>query len=158
MNMIFLRSLIAAIGRICLSVIFILSGASKLLNWHEMELTVTNAMNDLNILMQGNEVIYQLTAMALPWSKELLGAAMVFEIIGGLLVFLGIRVRLGALLLILFLIPTTFLFHHYWLLQGADRELQMTMFLKNLSILGGLFVVLALGTGGNKGKNCAKLP
>jgi uncharacterized membrane protein YphA (DoxX/SURF4 family) len=153
-----LRALIAAIGRMCLSVIFILSGVSKFLNWHEMEQTVTTTMNNLNILIQGNEVMYQMITAALPWSRELLGLAMTFEIVGGLLIFLGIRARLGAFLLILFLIPTTFLFHHYWLLEGSDRELQMTMFLKNLSIFGGLFIVLALGTGGNKGKSCAKLP
>jgi putative oxidoreductase len=45
------------------------------------------------------------------------------------------------------LIPTTMVFHHFWELQGADRALQMIHFMKNISILGGLLIVLALGKG-----------
>ena len=84
----------------------------------------------------------------------LLLAGMLFELIGGVLVFLGIWVRLGAVLLIIFLIPTTFLFHNFWDLPDPDRQMQLTNFMKNVSICGGLLYVLAMG----KGKKCVPPP
>lgn len=143
----FIQIIVATLGRICLSAIFILSSVQKFLNWHETEQAVITKINDLLHLLQGQEGLHGLVSAALPWSKELLVCAAAFELVGGLLVFSGYRVRFGAALLILFIIPTTFLFHHYWLLQGGDREIQMIMFLKNLSILGGLLVVLGMGAG-----------
>jgi uncharacterized membrane protein YphA (DoxX/SURF4 family) len=83
-----------------------------------------------------------------------LAMAATCEIVGGLLIFLGMWVRFGALILVLFLIPTTFLFHDFWQLQGPDRALEMTMFLKNLSIIGGLLILLAYGKGCGTGKGC----
>lgn len=141
------KLLVAALGRMCVSAIFILSAVGKILNWKETEQALITALNNVAGYMQGFDCVHFLAADLIPWSQELLGVATGFELVGGLLVFLGIRVRLGAFLLSIFLIPATVLFHHYWFLEGAERELQMTMFLKNLSILGGLLIVLAFGTG-----------
>lgn len=138
---------IGALGRMCLSAIFILSAISKLVNWNETEQVLVNALHDLSIYIQGTVWAQELVNRGLLWIKELLVCATIMELLGGLLVFLGLRARLGAFLLLLFLIPTTIIFHHFWFLQGSDKDLQMTMFLKNLSIFGGLLVVLALGTG-----------
>ena len=78
----------------------------------------------------------------------LLAVAAVVEIVGGLSILTGTFARLGALSLIAFLVVTTFLFHDFWTLSGPARDLQITMFLKNLSILGGLLLVLGFGAGG----------
>ena len=53
-----------------------------------------------------------------------------------LLVISGVRVRLGAILLLLFLVPTTLIFHN----DGADPQERIAL-LKNLSIIGGLLLV-----------------
>jgi putative oxidoreductase len=90
----------------------------------------------------------------LEWSLDnaafLLAVAIALELVGGLMIFLGIWVRLGALFLVIFIIPVTIVFHHFWQLHGADRTLQMIMFMKNLSIFGGLLYLIAWG----KGCNC----
>lgn len=151
-----LKMIAAALGRMCLSAIFILSAINKFLSWNETELSLVNTMNDLISKVQEGTWIHEMLSYALPWSYELLICAALFEIVGGLLIFVGMRVRLGAALLLLFLIPTTFFFHHFWLLQGADHELQMIMFLKNLSIFGGLLIVLAFGKGKEAVKASAK--
>jgi putative oxidoreductase len=57
-------------------------------------------------------------------------------------VILGYYARLGALLLILFLIPTTIIFH-----TNFNDPLQMVQFMKNLSMLGGCLVLLGMGPG-----------
>ncbi len=60
---------------------------------------------------------------------------------------LGFKARVGAVLLIIFLIPATLIFHNFWAFEGMERQMQMIMFMKNLAILGGLLLVLGLGPG-----------
>ena len=55
--------------------------------------------------------------------------------------------RVGALGLLVFLIPTTVIFHDFWNLAGPERAMQMVNFLKNLAIMGGLTLLIADGPG-----------
>ena len=77
----------------------------------------------------------------------LLPAAAVLELAGGLSLLLGFRARLGALALVLFLVPTTLIFHNFWAYQGPEAQNQMIHFMKNLALMGGLLVVVGLGAG-----------
>ncbi len=143
----FIQSLIAFLGRALLSIIFIASGVNKILIWQSTEQCFTQALTSWLAVSVGNPTLQNAIEFGLANAFLLLVIAVVFEIVGGLLVFLSLWVRFGAFLLILFLIPTTMTFHHFWELQGVDREMQMIHFMKNVSILGGLLVVLALGKG-----------
>ena len=71
-----------------------------------------------------------------------LAIAILFEICGGLSVLLGYFPRLGALALLLFLLPTTVVFH-----RDFANPVQVVQFAKNLAIMGGLFAVLSAGGG-----------
>jgi putative oxidoreductase len=146
------QTVLAILGRVCLSTIFILSGVNKIADWLGTEQAVLNALYDFMNYTQGVDWIQKGIRYAIPWSTLLVVLAIIFELVGGILVFFGFKARLGAFLLLMLLIPATLLFHHFWWLQGADRELQMTMFLKNLSIFGGLLLVLAFGSGSSKPK------
>jgi putative oxidoreductase len=77
----------------------------------------------------------------------LFGAALV-ELLGGLSLILGYKTRLGAAILLLFLIPTTFIFHDFWNAEGAARLPEQVNFMKNVAIFGGLLYVLVHGAGG----------
>ncbi len=116
-----------AIGRILLSAIFIMSGANKIMNW--------------------DATAEQMAAEGMMWVPPLLIGAIVIELAGGLSVLLGCWARGGAALLILFLIPTTLIFHDFWSYQGQQQQSQMIHFMKNISIMGGLFLVLGFGAG-----------
>ncbi len=140
----------AAFGRMCLSLIFILAALNKLLDWQGTEQSVVAALYAFMNHTVAIEWTQQIIQFALPWSALLAGCALAFELVGGLLLFLGLHVRFAAFLLAVFLIPATLLFHSFWFLQGAERDLQMTFFLKNLSIFGGLLVILGLGKGAKK--------
>ena len=72
----------------------------------------------------------------LPLAPLLLAAAVALMVVGSVLVISGIRVRLVAILLLLFLVPTTLLFHN----DVADPQERIQL-LKNLSIIGGLLLV-----------------
>jgi putative oxidoreductase len=143
----FIQSLIAFLGRVLLSIIFIASGINQILSWQGTQQYLTQGLTNWLTISVGNPNLQSAVEFGLANAFSLLLIAVIFQIIGGLFVFLGLWIRLGALLLILFLIPTTIVFHHFWDFQGADREMQMINFMKNVSILGGLLFVLALGKG-----------
>jgi len=75
-------------------------------------------------------------------TKWLLLAAIFLTLFGSVLLFIGYRVKLAAFTLILFLIPATLFFH----LDFHDK-IQQIQFMKNLTILGGLFMVMSHGSG-----------
>jgi putative oxidoreductase len=81
-------------------------------------------------------VAQMMTAKGLPVAQALLVAAMALMAVGSVLVISGIRARLGAILLLLFLVPTTLIFHN----DVADAQQRIQLF-KNLSIIGGLLLV-----------------
>lgn len=121
------QGILALVGRILLSLIFILSAFNKLGN-------VTGTTG-------------YMAAHGMPAVKFFLVMAVVFELLGGLMVLSGYRARLGAVLLIVFIVPATLIFHNFWAFEGMERQQQMINFLKNISILGGLLVVVGLGPG-----------
>ncbi|MBS0652789.1 MAG: DoxX family protein [Verrucomicrobia bacterium] len=140
-----IQGLIAFFGRFLLSLIFISSGVHQILDWQGTQQILTNTLNDWAALTIGMGVLQNVITYAQSSVPLLLAAAIFCQVIGGLCILLGIQVRFGAFLLIVFLAPVTILFHHFWLLQGPDRQMQMVEFMKNISILGGLLILLAYG-------------
>jgi len=67
---------------------------------------------------------------------------------GGLSILLGYRARLGAWLLVLFLIPVSFAMHNLWAVKDPMMaQMQMAMFMKNVSMLGGALLISQFGAG-----------
>jgi len=61
------------------------------------------------------------------------------EIVGALSIILGYKARIGALLIIIFLIPVTFIFHQFWTIQDQmAKQIDMIDFFKNISMLSSL--------------------
>lgn len=147
-----MKILCGMVGRIALSLIFVLAAIGKILNWDlNYQLLSTALSNWIGYAAQMpslQSLLHHMLAMA----PLILIVGLVCEGLGGLLILLGLKPRFGAFLLIIFLIPTTLLFHAFWYLSGPDFEMQMTNFLKNLSILGGLLILLAYGGGGKAKK------
>jgi putative oxidoreductase len=110
-------------SRILLSGIFLFSGASKILAFAQTQ----SYMASKGMHMTG----------------LILVIAILFELCGGLSILLGVFPRLGALALLLFLIPTTIVFHRDFSAAG-----QAVQFAKNLAIMGGLLAIVSAG-GGN---------
>lgn len=145
-----MQKFIGFLGRLCFSLIFILAGINKIMNWDATEQYLVNQMLDVLSKSYHHGWAKAIFDQIIPLAPTLLVIATIAELLGGLLVLLGIQARLGALILCLFLIPATLLFHNFWALEGKEMEIQMQMFLKNLSIFGGGLVILAFGTGPKK--------
>jgi putative oxidoreductase len=77
-----------------------------------------------------------IAAKGLPMASALVVASMLLMAAGSALVISGWRSRLGAALLLIFLIPTTLLFH-----GNAGDAAERIQLLKNLSIMAGLLFV-----------------
>jgi putative oxidoreductase len=86
----------------------------------------------------------------MPFAEVFLVGAIALEIAGGLMVLLGWHARLGALLLAVFLVPATLVFHNFWAMDPSQmREAinQANHFYKNVSMLGALVFIIGMGPG-----------
>lgn len=71
----------------------------------------------------------------------------VLMFLGGLAVITDFKPVLGMWLLVLFMVPTTFLMHTFW--KETDPQARMREeigFTKNLAIIGALLMMIALGS------------
>ena len=85
----------------------------------------------------------RLTGMPMP--QMLAIAVGVFEVIAGLMIALNFGARFFSILLIFFVGATTFYFHDFWNQpSGADGTMVLEA-LKNLSIIGALFMIAGYG-------------
>jgi putative oxidoreductase len=72
----------------------------------------------------------------------------VLALVGGLSILLGYRVRIGAWLIALFLVGVTPMMHNFWTVTDPMmHQMQMVMFMKNVSMLGGALLISQLGAG-----------
>ena len=84
----------------------------------------------------------------MPVPEILLVPAIVILLGGGVLLLVGFKARWAALALILFMIPATLYFHSFWAYPEAQFVNQFHHFFKNLAIIGSLFMILGMGSGG----------
>ena len=115
-----IQSIAAPAGRILLSLMFVTSGFSKISGY-----TAT----------QGYMEAMGVPAMLLP-------LVIAVELLGGLAVMLGWHTRIAAFLLAGFSLLSALLFH-----ANFGDQMQMIMFMKNISIAGGFLMIVALGGG-----------
>lgn len=83
-----------------------------------------------------------MASSGLPSAKVLLVLTIAIEVGAGLLLIVGRQTRWAALALALFIVPVTLVFHAFWNADAASFQDQLTHFLKNLAILGGLLLLL----------------
>ena len=89
-----------------------------------------------------------MASKGLPMAEVLLVLTILIEAGGGLMILLGWRAREAALILALFLIPVTVIFHGFWGLEDAAKAAaEQNKFFKNLCIMGGAFFIAAFGPG-----------
>ena len=115
------------IGRILLSLVFLVSGSFKIMGY--------------------SQIVGLAAAKGIPLAGISIAVAATVEILGAMAMLAGFQVRLVAWLWILYLIPVTFLFHGFWRMQGPEQQDNMAHFLLNLSLIGGLLFVAEFGAG-----------
>jgi len=109
------------LGRLLMSVIFIASGLGKLTHFGPTA--------------QG------MAEMKIPLATVALVITLCIEIGGGLMVLTGFGARYAALVMFLWLIPVTLVYHHFWGIPAEQQMMQQINFLKNVAIMGGLLIL-----------------
>ena len=118
---------IVVVGRVLLALMFVLSGFGKL----------GNIAGTAGYIASGG----------LPAATALAVLVGLFEVLAGLALAIGFKARWAALGLALFTLLASLLFHQFWAAPAGQQMVQQLMFMKNLAIAGGMFVVVALGAG-----------
>jgi putative oxidoreductase len=117
---------VVVLGRFFFALIFLLAGAN-----HFNKQTIGYAAS------QG----VPLASIAVPLSGVVASA-------GGLSILLGYRARLNAWLIVLFLIPVSLMMHKFWTVSDPMMaQIQMILFMKNVSMLGGALLISQFGAG-----------
>ena len=122
----FWQGAVVVLGRFFFALIFLMAGA--------------NHFNKQTIGYSASQGV-PLAAIVVPLSG-------VLAIAGGLSILLGYRAKLGAWLIVLFLIPVTLMMHKFWAVTDPMMaQIQMILFMKNVSMLGGALLIAQFGAG-----------
>jgi putative oxidoreductase len=117
---------ITLVGRILFSTIFIVTGI-----FH----------------FSAADIAYAAQA-GVPMPGFLVPASGILAMIGGLSILLGYKAKIGAWLVVIFLIPVTLKMHNFWAVTDPMmQQMQMAMFLKNVTMIGGALLISQFGSG-----------
>jgi uncharacterized membrane protein YphA (DoxX/SURF4 family) len=132
-------------GRILFAVLFLYTGSSKLLAIPATADFIAAKVAIPALLVPYTTQLEGITGMPTP--QMLAIAVGCFEIIAGLMIALNLAARFFAILLIFFVAATTFYFHDFWNQAAPDNGKTIIDALKNLSIIGALFMIAGYGRG-----------
>lgn len=123
-----LQNTLALVGRLLIALLFVPSGWGKIGGF--------------------SGVVGYIAAKGVPLPEVAAAIAIATELGLGLLLVVGFKTRWVALLMAIFVVVITPIFHNYWAVPDAQVMAQKMNFFKNAAIAGGLFVLAAFGGGG----------
>jgi len=123
--------------------LFLYSGATKLLGIAATADFIAAKVTIPALLLPYTAQLETITGMPTP--QMLAIAVGSFEIISGLMIALNFGARFFAILLIFFVAAATFYFHDFWNQSPPDNAKSLMDALKNLSIIGALFIIAGYG-------------
>jgi putative oxidoreductase len=123
-----MRAIASLVSRVMIATIFLMSAVG-------------------NKIPKFNDVVGYMAKEGIPMPHVALVGAIIVLILGSLSVIAGFRIRIGAGLLLAFLVLATYFFHDFWQFEGQEQQLQMIQFMKNVSLMGTLLFLMANGAG-----------
>lgn len=117
--------IVAFLGRLLFALIFLMSGFT-----HFSKQTIGFA-----------------ASQGVPLASIIVPASGLLAFFGGISILLGYRAKLGGWLIVIFLIGVTPM-HKFWgIADPMMQQMQMVMFMKNLTMLGGALLITQFGSG-----------
>ena len=135
-------------GRILFAVLFIYSGAAELFVGIKAtsDFIATKVMTTVpDVVTPYVTQLEGITGMPMPQMLAISVGA--FEVIAGLMIALNFGARFFSVLLIIFVAAATFYFHDFWNQPAGSDGTMVLDALKNLSIIGALFIIAGYGRG-----------
>ena len=118
---------VALVGRLLLAALFIISGFGKIGGFEG--------------------TAGYIASKGLPMPQVLAALTILVELGGGILLAVGFKARWAALAIAVFTLLAAVLFHNFWTVDGPARMGEFNNFWKNISIVGGMLMVVAFGPG-----------
>ncbi len=88
------------------------------------------------------------TSAGVPIASVLVPLSGVIALLGAISIIIGYKAKIGAWLIVIFLVPVTFMMHKFWTVSDQMASMmQMVMFTKNISMLGGALIIAYFGSG-----------
>lgn len=123
-----MRDVTDLIGRIFLATIFIFEAVDSILYFEKTK--------------------QAMSLHGMTWNQDFLLYCAIFLLVtGGLMVLFGYRSTLGAVLLLMYWVPVTFIVHDFWNCPKEMLREQSILFMKNIAIIGGLLMLAGKGSG-----------
>jgi len=133
------------LGRVLFAVLFIYSGATKLFGIQATTDFIAAKVAIPAMLLPYTSQLETMTGMS---TQQTLAIAVgAFEVIGGLMIAVNFGARFFAILMIFFVAATIFYFHDFWNQSPPDNAKTLMDALKNLSIIGALFMIVDMAAG-----------
>jgi len=114
-------------ARILIAAIFVLSGFSKITGF--------------------DGTVGYIASKGLPMPALGAVAAIIVELGGGILLITGWKARWAAAAMFVFTLAAAIFFHNFWAVPADQAQNQMIHFMKNISMMGGLLMVVLYGSG-----------
>ena len=132
-------------GRILFAVLFVYTGATKLFAVQATADYIASKVTLPSLIVPYLAQLESVTGMTTPQMLAIgVGA---FEVIAGLMIALNFLARFFAILLVIFVVVATFYFHDFWNQAPPDNARTLIDALKNLSLIGALFIIAGYGKG-----------
>lgn len=133
-------------GRILFAVLFVYLGATKLFDIAATADSIATKVTIPAALAPYATQVETVAGMSMP--KLLAIGSGVFEIIAGLMIALNFGARFFSILLIIYLAAATYYLYNFWdQTQPENSKALIVDALKNLSLIGGLFMIAGHGRG-----------
>lgn len=101
-----------------------------------------------NKIMNAGSSIAYMASFGLPCPQLLLIATIIAEVLAGIMIISGWRAKTGAMIIFLFTLAATLIFHRFWTyIDPAEFQNQLNHFMKNVSIMGGSLFIWVFGVG-----------
>ena len=114
-----------------------------------------------NKIPKFKDVAGYMASEGVPIPQVMLVGAIVFLIAGSLSLILGFKARIGAGLLLVFLVLATYFFHDFWTwpenamwvlslnseVQMPVQQIEMISFMKNMALMGAMLFIMSNGSG-----------
>jgi len=122
-----MNNVLNLVGRLLIVALFLPAGVSKLTGFEG--------------------TVGYIASVGLPLPVVAAAAAVFVEIVGSLALVAGFHTRIAALVLAVFTLVATVVFHAFWAAAPEQAFVQQLMFFKNIAVIGGLLVLVSSGAG-----------
>lgn len=108
-------------------------------------IAMTFILSAINGLKNWQNTVAMMQAKGMPQADLLLKLTTILKFVAGTMLITHFHADLAAAGLLIFTVLATLIFNNFWKEAGMQRQMLYFGFLSNLSIIGGLALVLAIG-------------